>query len=172
MAREALLGSGDIPGDLDEVVNRYSSWFPTGLDTSAFDKVQKEGWYLNTISDSTKTEVIQRNKAFYSGDKTMARATLDVLSDRVAHRKQPLESTTEMHARWDKLTIQLEQVSNTLKQGESVGVVSHAVTFQVGTAPEGSKEAVYDPNTTWIAFEEASIYPDNAQLFALDKYIL
>jgi hypothetical protein len=49
LAREALLGAGDIPSDLDEVVNRYSSWFPTGLDTSEFDHTKKQGWYLNTL---------------------------------------------------------------------------------------------------------------------------
>jgi len=36
LAREALLGAGDIPSDIDEVIKRYSNWFPSGLDTSEF----------------------------------------------------------------------------------------------------------------------------------------
>jgi hypothetical protein len=92
----------------------------------------------------------------------MARATLDILSTRVEGKLEPIETPTDLIARWDKLSIQLEKVSNTLAKGQSLGLVSHSVMYQIGTAPENSAVPIYDPKTTWIGFNEKSIYPDNA----------
>ena len=47
----------------------------------------------------------------------MARATLDILSSRVEGKLEPIETPTDLIARWDKLSIQLEKVSNTLAKG-------------------------------------------------------
>jgi len=90
LSRESMLGCGDVPLPIDQVLEEFEGLFPQGLDTSMLEKYEdKSQWFLDGMTDENKAEILQ--KYAENEEKGLADATMETLLNRVNNHLPAIE---------------------------------------------------------------------------------